>query len=191
MQQVTRYWGLQQWSVVLATGLLIALASTGLAACGYNGSPQSSTPSTQPQTQGTRSSGQVTRPQIQGTRPPTQMTPSRAQQCGAVQGYGRLEVVPIDNGAEQAENCFWLAFQHCQPATLIFITNNLATKLIRTFEIHDNHGTCSISDARQQRIASTPPAPATIYTCAGLIRHPRALDFTACGQDGTVVVLGS
>src|SRR5216684_3064467 len=158
---MTQHCGLRHWSVALITGLLIALASAGLAACGYNGS----TPSTQPQ--------------------------SQLQKCGFVHGFGTLEVVPKDLGGEQAENCFWQAFQHCRPATLVFITSSLHTTLIHTFTVHTGNSLCLITDAKQFGVVSNPHAPATIYTCTGLIRHPRALDILSCGQEGTVVVLGA
>ena len=155
---------------VLSIWLMMALAGVGLAACGYSGS-QSNTPSTQSQ------------PQAQVTHPPVP-----AQKCGVVQGLAYLEVPPSDTGAARAENCFWQAFQHCRPATLVFITSSTDTALIRTFTIHDENGTCSISDAKQQRIVPNPPSPAGTYTCTGLVQKPDGLHFSACGKDGDVLV---
>ncbi len=163
-----------RWSVVLVTGFLIALASTGLAACGY---PSASVSSTLSQVHAAQSQSQQVRAQV--------------QQCGFVQGYGAFEIVPRDHGGMKAEACFWQAFQHCRPATLVFITSSIGTSLIHTFTIHNDHGRCSISDARQSRVFANPPSSATIYICAGLIRYPRALDFLACGKDGTIRVIGS
>ena len=162
----------QHWSVVLVTGLLIALASMGLAACGY---PSANISSTLSHAQAAQSQSQT-----------------QVQQCGFVQGYGAFEAVPIDTGGMRAETCFWQAFQHCHLATLVFITNNFFnTSLIHTFTIHNDHGRCLISDARQSRVFANPPSSAAIYICAGLIRYPRALDFLACGKDGTILVIGS
>jgi hypothetical protein len=178
MLQIARYWGhrprLSTTSVVLAIGLLIALASTGLAACGYSGSNQGSTPSPQ------------SRPQAQVTHPPVPV-----QKCGVVQSLARLEVPPSDTGAERVETCLWQAFQHCHPAELVFISSSPGTALIRTFTISSNNGACSISDARQQRIASNPPSVAGTYTCTGLVQKPGGLLFTACGKDGDVLVPAS
>jgi hypothetical protein len=155
---------------VFSIGLMMALAGVGLAACGSSGS-QSSTSSTQPQ------------PQAQVTH-----LPVAAQKCGVVQGLAQLEVPPSDTGATQVENCFWQAFQHCRPATLVFITSSANTALIRTFTIHDENGVCSISDAKQQRIVPNPPSPAGTYTCTGLVQKPDGLHFSACGKDGDVLV---
>src|SRR5215472_7788110 len=159
---------------VLSIVFVMVLASVGLAACGYSGSNQSGTPSisTQPQAQVTHS-------------------PAPLQKCGIVQGLARLEAPPSDTGAARAENCFWQAFQHCRPATLVFITSSVDTALIRTFTIHDDNGACSISDAKQQRIVPNPPSPAGTYTCAGLLQQPDGLHFSACGKDGDVLVPAS
>jgi len=181
---------LRHWSVVLTTGFLIALASAGLVACGYNGAP-----STQPQSQATQplTPAQRTSPPTRVISTPTTQPPLQSQllKCGSVHGFGTLEVVPKDLGGEQAENCFWQAFQHCRLATLVFVTNGLHTTLIHTFTIHTNGGLCLITDAKQFGVVSNQHAPATIYTCTGLIQHPRALDVLNCGQEGTVVVLGA
>lgn len=171
---MTLHWRLHRWLsmtiVALSIGLLIALVSTGLAACGNSGSNQGNTPSTQPKTQVTQ-------------------LPAEVQQCGIVQGLARLEVPVADNGAQQAENCFWQAFQHCRPASLVFVTTSLDTSLIRTFTIHNNQGACSISDARQQRIVPNQPSAARIYTCTGLLQQ-HGLRFLSCGEDGDVFVPG-
>jgi len=168
MLRIPYHWRLPQRRctavAVFSIGLMMALAGVGLAACGSSGSHQSSTPSTQSQLQ-----AQVT-------------------QCGVVQGLAHLEVPPSDTGAARAENCFWQAFQHCRPATLVFITSSADTALIRTFTIHDENGACSISDAKQQRIVPNPPSPAGTYTCTGLVQKPDGLHFSACGKDGDVLV---
>ena len=94
-----------------------------------------------------------------------------------------------DSGAQQAENCFWQAFQHCRSATLVFITTSVDTALIRTFTIHNNQGACSISDARQLRVVpNQPSSAATTFTCTGLVQQQQGLRFSACGQDGDIVV---
>ena len=175
---MTHHWRLRRWLctiiAALSIGLLIALVSTGLAACGYSGSNEGSTSSTQHQ------------PQAQVTHLPAQV-----RECGIVQGLARLEVPVDDNGAQQAENCFWQAFQHCRPTTLVFITTSVDTALIRTFTIHNNKGACSISDARQLRVVPNQPSAARTYTCTGLVQQQHSLRFFSCGEDGDVVVPGS
>jgi hypothetical protein len=172
---MTQHWGLRRWfrttSAALSTGLLMAVVSVGLAACGYNGSDQGRTSSTQSPAQVTHSQAQV-------------------QKCGVVQGLGSLKLQPSDTGAEQVENCFWQAFQHCHPATLFFIRSGVGAVLTFTFTIHNVNGTCSISYMKQQRVVPNPPSAARTSTCTGLVKQVRALRFTACGQDGDVVVSG-
>ncbi len=178
---MTQHWGFRRWfcttSAALGTGFLIALVSVGLAACGYN-ADQGSISSSQSLAQVIHSQAQVAQTQV------------RVQKCGVVQALGILEVPPSDTGAEQVETCFWQAFQHCHPATLIFIRSGRGEVLMRTFTLHNNKGSCSISDAKQLRIAPNPPSPANIYTCTGLVKQPGALRFTACGQDGDIFVSG-
>jgi len=178
---MTQHWGLRRWfrttSVALSTGFLIALVSVGLAACGYN-ADQGSIPSTQFLAQVLHSQAQVAQAQV------------RVKRCGVVQTLGRLEVPPSDTGAEKVETCFWRAFQHCHPATLIFIVSSIDTSLIRTFTLHNKKGSCSISDAKQLRVVPNRPSPAKTYTCTGLVKLPGGLRFTACDQDGDVVVAG-
>jgi hypothetical protein len=177
---MTQHWGLRRWfrttSAALGTRFLIAVVSVGLAACGYNGSDQGSLSSTQSSSQVIDTQPQVTHSQAQ------------VQKCGIVQALGTLKVPPSGADSEQAETCFWQAFQHCHPATLIFIRSGLGSALIRTFTLHNNHGACSITDAKQLRIAPNPPSAIKIYTCTGLVKLLGALRFTACGQDGDVVV---
>jgi len=93
-------------------------------------------------------------------------------------------------GGEQAESCFWQAFQHCRPATLAFTAGASAkfhTTLKHTFTIHNENGTCLITDVQQIGASSN----TTNSICTGLVRHPRALDVLSCGQEGTVAVLGA
>jgi hypothetical protein len=171
-------WGTRRWlcatPAVLSIVLSIALASIALAACGYSGSNQSSASSTPSQ------------PQAQATHPPVQV-----QNCGIVQGLETLKVPVADIGAVQVENCFWHAFQQCHIATLVYITGGINTELIRTFMIHNDNGTCLISDAKQQHIVPNPPSAAETYVCAGLVQLPNGLHFSACGKDGSVFVPGS
>jgi len=151
----------------LIIGLSIAFISIALVACAYSGAHQGISLSTQP-------SAQVVN------------TPASVQKCGIVQGPGSLKVPIADSGAEQAENCFWHAFQHCHPASLISIIGGIRVSLIRTFTIHNESSRCSISDTKQQRSASN--SPSETYICAGLIQRPNGLNFYACGKDGDVFV---
>lgn len=157
--------------IALSLWLFVALVGTGLAACGSRSSNQVNTSSTQAKTQ-------------------VAQLPVQVQKCGIVQGLARLEVPVADNGAQQVENCFWQAYQHCNPATLEFITTSVDTALIRTFTIHDNQGTCSITDARQLRVMPNQLSAVKTFTCTGMVQQ-QGLRFLSCGEDGNVFVPGS
>ena len=170
---------------VFILGLLIALLSVGLTACSYR---SASISSAQSQALLTDPPAGVTQPKAPVIQNP--ILP-QVQKCGFVQGYGALKTVPIDTGrSEQAENCFWQAFQTCRPATLVFNTNSLHATFTHTFTIQNSHGTCSILEATKFGSVTNAASPATVYSCAGLKRYPRALYFLACGKDGTIIVLG-
>lgn len=116
------------------------------------------------------------------------------QNCGNVLGYGNLVPVPRGGGSQHAENCFWQAFQQCQPATLVFSTQSmtrLSVPIIHTFTIHNSAGKCLLSDTKEQRSAPNGPVQIVTYTCAGLEQSPRVLNVLSCGQEGTVPVLGT
>jgi hypothetical protein len=170
---MAQLWGLRRWLSTSAAsrnvGLLIALAIVGVTACGYSGSYQGSTPSTQP-------SAQVIHPSVQ------------AAKCGTVQGFGNLKVPVADTGAEQAKNCFWHAFQQCQPTSLVYIIGGVDTVLIRTFMIHNENGMCLISDAKQWHISSNLLSAPEIFACADLLQKPDGLYFSGCGKDGDIFV---
>ena len=111
--------------------------------------------------QSTESSASLTQPQT--ASPPTRVHPlpdtndtppvePQLQKCGFVFGFGALELVPRDLGAEQAENCFWQAFQHCRPAILVFNTGAKAkftSTLKHTFTIYNENVACLIADVKQ------------------------------------------
>jgi hypothetical protein len=170
---MNHYWALQQrlcgTPAALNIWLLIAVISIAVAACGNSGSHQGNPPSTQSFTQVANTSSSI-------------------QKCGIVQGPGSLKVPIADSGAEQAENCFWLAFQHCNSATLVYIQGGIDPSLIRTFTIHNEIGKCLISDTKQLRIVANLPSVPETSICAGLIQRPNGLDFYACGKDGDVFV---
>lgn len=149
-------------SAALSIGLLIALLSAGLAAC---------------------SSGLDS--------PPPTPTPTQApvQQCGTVRTLGPHVIAADRAGAKQAENCFWLAFQQCLPATFVYVMGGVDTAITRTFTIEsDNKGSCTLSDMRQFRMIPSPPEAPKTYMCKSMIEKPDGLHFSGCDVDGDVIV---
>jgi hypothetical protein len=162
-------------AAVFSSGLLVALLSVVLIACGYSSTSSSS-----------RSF------QTQVPPPPARtQVQTRGKNCGTVTGLRGLEVPTDDSIGVQAESCFWRAFQLCQPATLVFLSGNIDTTFLRTFTIHNDRMRCSITDAKQFRIVPRPLSQAQVFTCAGLTKLPGALQFNACGKDGNVVLPGA
>jgi len=159
-------------NAIFTLGLLIILLSIGFAACGYD-SASIASPLSQNAVQS----------QVQGQGNIT-------KKCGTVQGFSRLEVPVIDSVAAPVENCFLQAFRVCRPATLVYTLGSVDTVLMRTFTIHNNHGKCSITDAKQFRVVPRPLSPAQVFTCSGLTKLPNGLRFNACGKDGNVILPG-
>ncbi|MFL5656426.1 MAG: hypothetical protein ACJ8CB_19895 [Ktedonobacteraceae bacterium] len=145
---------------LLSIGLLLVVISAGIVACA-----SSST----------------------GSQKPTPTTPTQAQKCGSVQTNPRG--IPLNEPAtKQAENCFWQAYQQCHAASLSSTTTSVDTVTVRTFTIQNNGEQCSVSDAVQHAIVPARLSAPRTYTCTGVMQQADGLHFTACGEDGNVVV---
>ena len=150
---------------VLFVAAMMALFTLVLAACGSNvgGQGQATTPTTIPSTQ--------------------------IQKCGTVNTLHSRLVVPTDqNTAKQAVNCFWQAFQQCQPATISYAKNDLDVGTVNTFVLKNVGGKCTVTVGVQQFIAPHPPGKATIYTCGDVQLQSDGLSILSCGNAGTIVI---
>lgn len=131
--------------------------------------------------------GSNTGGQGQGVTP----TPTRSlqvQKCGTVHTL-HAYIAPADQQTvKQAENCFWQAFQQCQPATLTYQQNELDTGTVHTFTLKSADGKCMVSDGVQHYIAPRPPGNATTYACSDVKLQTDGLYIFSCGDVGTVVV---
>ncbi len=160
---IRQYLGKSQLSMLhtlLGLGLLVVVISAGLAACGSN---------------------------VGSSASPTPTTSTQVQKCGKVQTNPRG--TPLDvTTAKQAEDCFWQAFQKCQPASLVYTLTGVDTIAVRTFTIQNNGVQCSISDAFQHSIVPQPLSATKTYTCAGVTQKPDGLHFSSCGVDGDVAI---
>jgi len=166
--------------------LIVLCAGCGTYTYGQGGQSQTTPAPTATSSQQAGSHGQGGQPHSTPTSSPA--SPQQAQNCGTVDTA--LNGQPVDrNQARLAGNCFWQAFQHCRPATLVFITPSAGTALIRTFTIHNNQGTCSISDAKQLRMTANQLSAVKTFTCTGLVQQ-QGLLFLSCGEDGNVLVPG-
>jgi hypothetical protein len=125
----------------------------------------------------------------QGQGPaPTSTPPLQVQKCGTVHTL-HSQIAPADqNTARQAENCFWQAFQRCQPATLTYAENGLDAGTVNTFTLKSAGGKCAISDGVQHYIAPHPPGNTTTYTCSDVKLQSDGLYVFSCGNVGTIIV---
>jgi hypothetical protein len=146
---------------MLSIGLLLAIISAGLVACGSNSGVGSAPNPT-----------------------PTLL----ARQCGSVQTNPRDIIVVKGPTAKQVADCFWQAYQKCRAATLSFTTTGIDTVLLRTFSIKSNGGQCLVTDTIRHAIVPSPLSPAKTYTCTGIIEQADGLHFSGCGTDGDVVI---
>lgn len=119
---------------------------------------------------------------------PTPTRPLQVQKCGTVHTLHSY-IAPADQQiVKQAENCFWQAFQQCQPATLTYQQNELDTGTVHTFTLKSADGKCIVSDGVQHYIAPHPPGNATTYACSDVKLQTDGLYIFSCGDVGTVVV---
>jgi hypothetical protein len=118
---------------------------------------------------------------------PTSPT-SQVQKCGTVHTL-HSQIVSVDqNTAKQTENCFWQAFQQCQPATLTYADNELDVGTVNNFALKNTGGKCAVSVGVQKFIAPHPPGKPTMYTCSDVKLQSDGLYIYSCGDVGTVVI---
>jgi hypothetical protein len=114
-------------------------------------------------------------------------SPGKPQACGTVQVRGNGQVVDTTK-AQQAENCFWQAYQQCQAATIIVTTMGVDSGINRTFTVIPKDGGCKVSDAEQSYVVPNHTGPLNTYTCASVQQLSNGLLFHSCGVDGDVQV---
>ena len=149
---------------VIYSTMILALFMLVLAACGSNVGEQ----------------GQATTP--------TTIPSSQVQKCGIVHTI-HSQIVSVDqNTVKQTENCFWQAFQQCQPATLTYAKNELDTGSVNTFILKNTNGKCAVLVGVQQFVAPHSPGKPTMYTCSSVKLQSDGLYIFSCGDAGTVVI---
>ncbi len=146
---------------VIFVAIITALFTLVLAACGSNvgGQGQATTPTTIPSTQ--------------------------VQKCGTVK---TLHSHIVSSDPKQAENCFYQAFQQCQPATIAYAKNDLDVGTVNTFLLKNTGAKCDISVGVQHFVAPHPPGIATVYTCSDVKLQSDGLYILSCGDAGTIVI---
>jgi hypothetical protein len=128
---------------------------------------------------------------ITGSNDPTATataTQPALQKCGTIHTLGRL-VAPTDQkSAQSVEDCFWHAYQQCQPATLIYAQGSIDTATLHTFSLKSQNGKCVITDALQHVVYPRTPTTAVNDACTGLTQQSDGLHFLACTNEGDILV---
>jgi len=124
-----------------------------------------------------------------GSQPtPTPTRPAQTVDCGKILSHAN-SIAPIDKAAaQQAVNCFYQAYQKCQPATLMFTSFGVDTGVIHHFAVKNANGSCAISDGWQHFIAPKPPSGTITYTCANMTMQTDGLHIESCGNAGSIVI---
>lgn len=149
---------------VICSAMTLALLMLLLSACGSNAGGQ----------------GQATTPTN---------TPSLQElKCGTVHTL-HSQIAPADlNTARHAEDCFWQAFQQCQPATLTYTKNEVDAGSVNTFTLKSVGGKCTVSDGVQHFIVPRSPGKTTTYPCSDVKLQSDGLYVFSCGEIGTIIV---
>lgn len=156
--------GSKRYKALVHVVIIMTLFMLVLAACGSNVGGQ----------------GQATTP--------TPTPSSQVQKCGTVTTLHSL-IVPTDqNTAKQTEDCFWRAYQNCQPATIVYAKNNLDAGTVNTFTLKNTGGKCAVSVGIQHYVAPHPPGQATTYNCSSVKLQSDGLYIHSCGDAGTIVI---
>jgi hypothetical protein len=116
--------------------------------------------------------------------------PNAFHQCGTVHvAAGR--VLPADAAAATAaENCFAHNYTSCQATVLTFTAMGVDTGATQNFAESLVNGKCTVTDTVQgyTAVGGGKTFPTQTYTCAGVQPQADGLHFTACGQQGDVLV---
>ena len=123
----------------------------------------------------------------QATSTPTAQTVN----CGSLHGGPGGISSPDKVGVQNAENCFYQAFQQCRPATLTFTAFGVDAGAIHHFSVKSVNGSCTVSDGWQHYIAPNPPGATINYTCATVTKQSDGLHIQTCGDLGTILIPAS
>lgn len=123
-----------------------------------------------------------------GQPTPTPTKPAQAVDCGSIQSHVNNIAPTGKAAAQQAANCFYSAYQKCQPATLVFSDFGVDTGATHNFAVKEANGSCTISDGWQHFMAPKPPSNIVTYSCTGMNMQSDGLHIESCGNIGTIVI---
>ena len=124
------------------------------------------------------------------TPPPSSSSPTA---CGTITvsqgttgGMGPQSMQQSD--PQQVSQCFWNAFQQCQPATLRFVVTGTTTETTRTFTIEQGTQSCSVSDTVQTGTSAEPDTATNVYSCTNVVNSTTEMLISSCGADGNITI---
>lgn len=88
--------------------------------------------------------------------------------------------------AQQAENCFWQAYQQCRPVSLTLTITGTDMVSTHTFSLTPQQNGCLISDVVQGGFIGQSAPQQDTYTCVRLEVSQTALHVVNCGDEGTI-----
>ena len=119
---------------------------------------------------------------------PTPTKPPQTVNCGNVQTHAN-KITPADQpAAQKAVNCFYSAYQKCQPAALMYSVYAVDTGTIHNLAVKNTNGSCAVTDGWQHFIAPKPASNAITYSCTGMAMQSDGLHLESCGQAGSFVI---
>jgi hypothetical protein len=111
--------------------------------------------------------------------------------CGTVimHGTGSPAFGVQNSSPAQVANCFWQAYQQCQPATMQLTFMGVDAGVRHTFTIQKKGSVCAITDSAQNynvsvKLTSKP----VISTCTGMAMQADGLHITGCGNGNTFII---
>ncbi len=93
------------------------------------------------------------------------------------------------SSVQQVTNCFWQAYQQCQPTTMQLTFMGVDAGVRHTFTIQKKGSDCAITDSAQNynvsvKLTSKP----RVSACSSMAMQSDGLHITACGNEGTFII---
>lgn len=112
------------------------------------------------------------------------VSPNIITVCGKISVLGKNTT----ESSNQAEDCFYHAYQSCTPAALVFTQAGVDAGSIHNLKIFKDRNTCKITDTIQSYIAPRPPSTRQTSLCSILNQKPDGLHITGCSNVSEIVI---
>lgn len=93
------------------------------------------------------------------------------------------------SSVQQVTNCFWQAYQQCQPAIMQVTLMGVDAGVEHTFTIQKKGSTCSITDnAQNYNVSIKLKAKPVVSGCSSMAMQSDGLLITGCGDEGSFII---